>query len=76
MTLHEESQWGLIRPVELVGVKDSGRSLLNIRFRGLSEGSPKIGEDNTTTFVELKMSQININLMMQPIMRILDFTLS
>mgnify|MGYP001053931720 CR=1 FL=1 len=40
----------------MLGVNDSGKSLLSIKFRGLTEGSPKIGVDNVTTFIELKMS--------------------
>lgn len=75
-TLSEEKEFEKIRPLEMIGVKDSQQSLLNIRLRLLSEGSPKIGSDNVQIFVEVKMSQIIINFYMQPIMRLLDFTLS
>ena len=75
-TLSEEKDYDKIKPKEMIGVKDSSLSLLTIKLRLLSEGSAKIKNDNINLFLDVKMSQLIINFLMQPTMRMLDFLLS
>lgn len=75
ITLYEETSYKHIKPVQLIGVKDSQSSLLSIDLRLLSEGSSKIKEDNVSIFLDLRMHQIIINYMQQPVLRLIDYTL-
>lgn len=73
-TLHEEKQWKNVKPFELLGVCNDAQSLMKIEFTSYAEGSAKI-KNNVNSFAHIYINSIKIDLLMQPIFRILDFTL-
>lgn len=78
-TIFREEDYTKVQPKEILGLlkqeKDQN-SLLKIYFRLLNESSPKIDpKTNVTTFLKVHLSQIHVNFMMQPVMRLLDYVL-
>ena len=63
-----------MRKTELVGLlrSEHSNSLLEIDFRMFNDGSPKI-KDNINMIVRLKMQQIHVTYVQQPVMRLIDF---
>ncbi|CAD8058857.1 unnamed protein product [Paramecium sonneborni] len=73
-TLSKESEYKLINPKQMIGVKHQQQSLLKVQLNLLSEGSQKI-VNNVNIIINVDMSQLIIHVMMQPVLRLLDYTL-
>lgn len=58
----------------MIGVKVQEQSLLTINLKLFTDNSPKI-KNNVNIIIDVEMSQIIINLMMQPVLRLLDYSL-
>ncbi|CAD8141116.1 unnamed protein product [Paramecium pentaurelia] len=73
-TLSQESEYDQIQPKQMIGVKHQQQSLLKVSLILFSDGSSKIF-NNVNIIIDVEMSQLIINVMMQPVLRLLDYTL-
>ena len=73
-TIDSNVEWEKIVPYEMIGVGAESKNLLDLKFKSLDPRNPEADNENKIySYVDVKISSIRINLLQQPLLRLIDY---
>lgn len=70
-TIDSNLEYDKIVPYEMIGTKNKTERLMTIKFKSIDLS--KVGEDKISSFVNIEIKSIQLNVMQQPLLRLIDY---
>lgn len=78
-TICSENEWKTQQSYEMIGLskkqQNKSQNIIEVSFTAYSDKSPKI-KDGLATIIRINVNQIHINVMLQPLLRLIDYLFS